>query len=463
MATTQYLDRERSKSVSYDHSKKSISSDDYLPKHNNNNNNNINNNKNPLKNNMSSSGSNVSSKNNNYNNSINNNNNNNDNNYNNSYNNDNDNDNYYNNKYNNPTSNRVYGSTDHHYFNTRRHKKFNANTIDQANGASLADSYSNKENNINSSNNSTYSNSSFNGNNITSTPTSNTNAPITNSQPTNATSPNKSRMKRLSLTVSISTQMYLEKMGKTSSAGTDSDDIKKMKNTLSELKKDCKIFTKNGKNTMFALDKVNNGFGESIQEFGNGMLKSTDEGEALRILGEQITEFDQSMKEGVIGCLGQFIEPLAEFYDEDLKKARELKRKQNLIRIRYEQSQSNLVDVKKKNDTFANKTLQAKSDEEECRKNYTSITDEFLKKMVENEKTFKLEIRKQIRDYVAMQVEFYREALENWEEFAEEMDEIIPPTDDEIKSQEESMKKKLENDDDEDDDDDNDDDLLADL
>ncbi|KAN0015591.1 hypothetical protein ACTFIU_008330 [Dictyostelium citrinum] len=439
MATTQYLDRERSKSVSYDHSKKSISSDDYIPKQNN---------KNPIKSNMSSSGSHVSS-NINYNKSNNNN--------------DNNSDNYYNNKYNNPTSNRVYGSTNHHYFNTRRHKKFNSNTIDQANGASTADSYSNKENNINSSNSSYSNNSSFNSSNITSTPTSNTNAPITHSQPANATSPNKSRMKRLSLTVSISTQMYLEKMGKTSSAGADSDDIKKMKNTLSELKKDCKNFTKNGKNTMFALDKVNNGFGESIQEFGNGMLKSTDEGEALRILGEQITEFDQSMKEGVIGCLGQFIEPLAEFYDEDLKKARELKRKQNLIRIRYEQSQSNLVDVKKKNDTFANKTLQAKSDEEECRKNYTSITEEFYKKMVENEKTFKLEIRKQIRDYVAMQVEFYREALENWEEFAEEMDEIIPPTEDEIKSQEESMKKKLENDDDDDDDEDNDDDLLADL
>jgi len=274
---------------------------------------------------------------------------------------------------------------------------------------------------------------------------------------------NKSRMKRLSLTVSVSTQMYLEKMGKTSETTVDSDDIRRKKNLLKGFKKDCKGITKVLRSNLFAHEKNNNGIqlGDAMVEFGEGALKNTAEGEALRELGHQLVDFENDKKDGNIGILTGFLEPIIEFYDGDIKKARELKRKQNLVRIRYEQSQNNLHEVRKKNDPYSSKTKQAKSDEEESKSNYNQVTRDFLDKMNDNETNFKLQVRKQIRDFVQMQIEFYRESLESWEEFAEELDDMIPSTQEEMEARENEIKKKLEAGDDNDDsDEENDDDLL---
>ncbi|EGC31501.1 hypothetical protein DICPUDRAFT_156657 [Dictyostelium purpureum] len=369
------------------------------------------------------------------------------------------------------------------FFNKKKHQRFTSVAPAKSNSLNNSSSSNSTYSSSSSSNSSTYtnkSNSSYSSNNnkennasgnmpplystTHTTATSRTNAPIANpSSPNDATSPNKSRMKRLSLTVSITSQMYLEKMGKASSSNIDSEDIKKMKNSLSEIKKDCKLVMTKGKQSVLTVEKQSNKFGETILGVGNGFLKGTNEGEALCALGEQIAEFDESIKEGTMGCMGSFIEPLNKFYDEDIKKARDLKKKQNLARIKFEHAELTYNDIKKKNDLYSNKTMGAKNEMEESKKIYTETTKDFYKKMVENEKNFKLELRKQIRDYVQMQVEFYREMLENWEEFAEEIDEIIPADDAEIAQREEEMRKRIEAGEDDDSDGENDDDLLADL
>ncbi|KAF2071682.1 hypothetical protein CYY_006998 [Polysphondylium violaceum] len=318
----------------------------------------------------------------------------------------------------------------------------------------------------------TYSsnNSSFGNNGVSPSPSPSPSSSSSSSSTTTTNSPqspnNKSRMKRLSLTVSVSTQKYLEKMGKTSDTTVDSDDIRRKKNLLKGFKKDCKGITKVLRSNLFAHEKNNNGIqlGESMVEFGEGALKNTSEGEALRELGNQLVDFENDKKDGNMGILTGFLEPIIEFYDGDIKKARELKRKQNVVRIRYEQSQNNLHEVRKKNDPYSSKTKQAKSDEEESKANYNQITREFLDKMNDNETNFKLQVRKQIREFVQMQIEFYRESLESWEEFAEDLDEIIPSTIEEQDAREKEYKKKLEaaeNDDGSDEE--NDDDLLKDL
>ncbi|KYQ91260.1 hypothetical protein DLAC_08194 [Tieghemostelium lacteum] len=298
------------------------------------------------------------------------------------------------------------------------------------------------------------------------------------------TSPNKSRMKRLSLTVSVSTQKYLEKISKSDST-LDSEDIKKLKSLLRDQKQDVNKFTKMARSTVFATDKFNNGiiFGEGVFAFGEGdSLKDSPEGEAIRELGNQIQDIENSKKDSQLGSIQNLLEPIIGYYDQDIKKARELKRKQNVVRIRFEQAAKDLQEIRKKSDPYSSKTKQAKQEEETNRTIYNQVTKEFSETMVENDKKMKIELRKLIREYVQYQCEFYRECLDSWEEFAEDLEEILPSdnivqnplstnTDQSPSTKKTSpgskpnkkKKSSRDNDNDDEDDESNDDDLLNDL
>ncbi|GAM27811.1 hypothetical protein SAMD00019534_109870, partial [Acytostelium subglobosum LB1] len=284
------------------------------------------------------------------------------------------------------------------------------------------------------------------------------------------TSPNsKSKIKRMSVTVSVSTQKYLEKL-RHKESNLDTNDIVDHKQFLHLLKKDFRSVEKTGKPIIDASLKEMSGmlFGEMVKEFGEGALKTTVEGKALRELGEQIMGFEENRLEEVTNGYGGFVEPLYQFFREDLKKTRELKRKQNVLRIRYEQSQSTLHETRKKNDPMSSKTVGAKKEEEESKLNYSTMSKEFAESMKSNKTRLQSDLRRMIKEYAGMQADYYREAMESWEDFCEAMESMIPEGDDDdahehrMPTGKSSLAKKKKNDDDsdEDDDDDNDDHLL---
>ncbi|EFA79077.1 hypothetical protein PPL_07902 [Heterostelium album PN500] len=250
--------------------------------------------------------------------------------------------------------------------------------------------------------------------------------------------PNKSRMRRLSLTVSVSTQKYLEKMGKQTT--TDTNDIKELKTLLKGLKKDLRGIKKLGRQITIDAQKETSGkqFGEMLLEFGEGALKSTEEGLAMRELGEQIVNFEENRMEEYTNGLGGMIEPMLNYYSTDLKKAREVKRKQNLVRIRYEQSSQNLMETKKKNDIYSMKTLNARKNEEDCKTVYNSTTKEFIEVMKSNKTKFQADLRSMIKEFADMQTQYYREAMENWEDFYDSLDSIIPDKEEEEEGDEDA-------------------------
>ncbi|GAM20495.1 hypothetical protein SAMD00019534_036700 [Acytostelium subglobosum LB1] len=246
-----------------------------------------------------------------------------------------------------------------------------------------------------------------------------------------------SKFKKMTLNVSASTQKYLEKLGaaagQTRSQRTDSNDIDELKLLLHQLKKDMRAIEKVGKSIIESTQKETSGilFGELIKGFGEGAFKSTNEGMALRELGEHIMGFEEDRMEEKMDNVGGMVEPMVLFYREDLKKSRELKRKQNMCRIKFEQATMNLKETKKKHDLFSNKMINAKKELEDSKNMYSGTTKEFMENMNSNKATLQSNLKKMIKEYASVQIDSYREAMESWEDIYDSLDIILPEDEEE--------------------------------
>ncbi|EGG16377.1 hypothetical protein DFA_09408 [Cavenderia fasciculata] len=334
--------------------------------------------------------------------------------------------------------NQIEGFTAHHYrstktsppksrFNHRYSQQYATSPLPSSSSSSSHSSHSQNKGPTSISNTSISSNGSGGGSSGSGSGSGNQ-SPTSSSKDGN----NKSKMKRLSLTVSVSTQKYLEKIGRQSSIGADTDDIKELKVLLRNIKQDIRNMKTKGKQHIFSIEKdmARIQFSEVMKIMSDNSLHKTDVGKALNELGEQISTFEENTKEDYVNGLNGLLEPLMVFYESELRKTRELKRKQNIIRIRYEQASQNLHEIRKKHDPTSSKTKQAKKEEDDIKAQYNQTTLEFIESMKTTKKKLQGNLGTMIKEYAEMQIDFYREAMESWEEFQEDLESIIPDRDD---------------------------------
>ncbi|GAM27956.1 hypothetical protein SAMD00019534_111320, partial [Acytostelium subglobosum LB1] len=224
------------------------------------------------------------------------------------------------------------------------------------------------------------------------------------------------KMKSFTKKVAMVKQNAMEKMGKSESQADDAS-TKALKERLVLIRKLYKDVHSTGKNYCQESDKLAKEgllFSEALIQFSTGCIDDETVGVVIKCVSSQVKSLEETRTTCNAESAHTMINNLGKLQDAELKRANDLKSKQDSIRLEYDTLLERLNDAKKKNDSSSPKVMTAERECQTCKENYDKVTSEFIEAMEQLNSEMNRQLVTELRQYARAQMDFHMRAAEMW-------------------------------------------------
>jgi len=207
----------------------------------------------------------------------------------------------------------------------------------------------------------------------------------------------------------LATQMAKEKMGKADTT-IETDDVRSVKANLKTIKRGYKQINHSGKLYMTESERIamaGNELGDALLSLGSGILTQTSLGSGLHVLGNQLKTICSVTQTYNSATNTNLVGPIGKLLDVDIKRASDVKRRQENARLRYDSAISSVKSHK-------GGSSKAEEEMEIARQGYEQLTRELTEALnlilAEIGNTLMMELK----SWANSQAQYYREMSELW-------------------------------------------------
>jgi len=159
-------------------------------------------------------------------------------------------------------------------------------------------------------------------------------------------------LKKYTKSFEVTKQAAKEKMGKSDSSA-ETDDIKELKERLRAIKWNLKQIAGSGKvycDSVGASGTRGAEFAEALRSFGGeeSPLNGTTLGESLSRVGASLKDSEGSLVACGLHTSTNVVTPIQQFYDTEVKKVINIKRQQDVARLKYDSALNTFKESQKK-------------------------------------------------------------------------------------------------------------------
>eukprot|EP01112_Ceratiomyxa_fruticulosa_P003336 TRINITY_DN136_c0_g1_i2.p1 TRINITY_DN136_c0_g1~~TRINITY_DN136_c0_g1_i2.p1 ORF type:complete len:382 (-),score=96.39 TRINITY_DN136_c0_g1_i2:157-1143(-) len=205
----------------------------------------------------------------------------------------------------------------------------------------------------------------------------------------------------------VATQMAKEKMGKADQS-VESEDVRSVKTNLKTIKKGYKQINHSGKAYVSESEKLamtTNELGDALLSLGSGILTSTSLGSGLHTLGTQLKTMSSVTQNYNAATNTNLVGPIGKLLDVDIKRASDIKKRQEMARLRYDSAISSVK---------SHKGGKAEEELEIARQSYEQTTRELNEALTLILAEIGNTLMVELKSWANSQAQYYREMSELW-------------------------------------------------
>eukprot|EP01113_Clastostelium_recurvatum_P005374 TRINITY_DN12406_c0_g1_i1.p1 TRINITY_DN12406_c0_g1~~TRINITY_DN12406_c0_g1_i1.p1 ORF type:complete len:307 (-),score=97.73 TRINITY_DN12406_c0_g1_i1:19-939(-) len=235
------------------------------------------------------------------------------------------------------------------------------------------------------------------------------------------------RMKKFTQSIAVAKQATLEKIGK-AEAKADTDEAIRAKTNLASLRAGYG-------DSASALKKVLNEGGQlyyaqcGVLETALSTFAASQQGSTLGTFLSEISRGQRSSNDGLVGFLNlnkeRLLSQMTAVVEGDLKKAKELKDRQESARMKLDAAMNEVKASQKKG---GSKLVQADAECQAAKDKYDLLTKELIDHMAALDEKIQRELIHQLTAYAEAQLEYFSQGVGIWKTTLDALNSVEPST-----------------------------------